>query len=384
MTDIIGPLPGIMREMAGGIIPVVVPRGYKAWLVHDYELGRKVLADKRFSRSETVKPDIPKLNDAEPAGDSIISMDGEEHARLRRIVAGTFTARRVQGMAPLVEKLTDEHLRKMAKSGSPADLMAAIANPLPLAVIGDLLGVPVNDSQQFKDCVEVLFDISTSSGRAKSRRRLELVGYMARLIERKRRRRGHDLLSALIDRHEQGDMSKAELLTMGLTLLMAGYETTVAQIGLMVLTLLSDPPAYQSLLGQPERLSFAIEETLRLNPSTPLSFSRIAVEPVRIGGVTIDIGEQVMVSFLHGNRDEKAFPRSSLLAPGDEGARAHLTFGHGAHRCLGAPLARLQLQIVLGQLLSRFPSLRLSTRPDAVGWKDGLATRGLWRLMVEW
>ncbi|MFI6004237.1 cytochrome P450 [Streptomyces sp. NPDC051366] len=379
----IGPLPSFMAHDAEDVVPVITPTGDKMWLVRAYALGRSVLTDTRFSRAEAVKPHAPKLNHAQPVPNSMMSMDGAEHTRLRRIVTGAFTTGRVASMTPAIERLADEHLDALAEAGPGSDLVETLAAPLPLAVLCSLLGVPPKDSSRFRDWVEVLFDISASSPEEKSRRGLELVDYMEDLVERKRQQPQDDLLTALIGVHDRGDLTMGELLTLGLTLLMAGYETTVGQIGLSVLSLLSAPAALGELRRNPQLLSPMVEDMLRLTPATPLSFPRVAVEPVRLGSVTVEAGEAVMVSLLHGNRDEEVFAEPERLEPAGHAA-VHLTFGHGVHRCLGAPLARLQVRIVLEQLLRRFPALRLGAAPDAVVWKDGLVTRGLSRLLVEW
>jgi cytochrome P450 len=382
-VDQLGPLPEFLGPVADDVVRIVAPTGDKMWLVRDYALGRLVLADRRFSRADAVGRNAPKFNDAQPVPDSMMSMDGAEHNRLRRVVTGAFTNRRIAGLAPYIERLADEHLEAVAAAGPGADLVDGLANPLPLAVLCTLLGVPPGDGERFRDWVEVLFDISASSPREKSRRRLELVGYMTELVESKVAEPRDDLLTALVAAQERGELSRGELLTLGLTLLMAGYETTVGQIGLSVLSLLADPVAYEQLRAQPDRLGPAVEELLRLTPSTPLSFPRVAVEPVTLGSVTIQAGEAVLVALLHGNRDGKVFAEPERLAL-DGRDTVHLTFGHGVHRCLGAPLARLQVRIVLERMLVRFPTLRLAAVPEPVTWKDGLATRGLSRLLVEW
>ncbi|UXY24902.1 cytochrome P450 (plasmid) [Streptomyces cynarae] len=365
------------------VAPVITPTGDTMWLVRSYPLGRSVLSDKRFSRAHAVTAHAPKLNDAQPVPNSMMSMDGAEHTRLRRIVAGAFTTGRVSEMAPTVGRLVDQQLDALAAAGPEADLIEQLAAPLPLAVLCSLLGVPPEDASRFRGWVEVLFDISASTPGEKSRRRLELVDYMEELIERKRQQPQDDLLTALIETHDRGALTMGELLTLGLTLLMAGYETTVGQIGLTVLSLLSAPGTLADVRRNPQALASTVEETLRLNPATPLSFPRVAVEPVPLGDVTVQPGEGVMVSLLHGNRDGTVFAEpESLSADGRDAV--HLTFGHGVHRCLGAPLARLQVQIVLERLLGRFPALQLATGRDAVVWKDGLVTRGLSRLLVEW
>ncbi len=382
-VDRLGPLPEFLRNDVGDVVPIRTPAGDRMWLVRDYTLGRQVLADKRFSRAEAAAPHAPRFNDAQPVPDSMMSMDGDRHTRLRRIVSGAFSTGRIAAMDTFVTELADRHLDVVARQGPGADLIENLATPLPLAVLCSVLGVPEEDGTRFRGWVEVLFDISASTPGEKGRRRLELADYIYDLVERKRHRPEDDLLSVLIGVHDRGDLTMNELLTLGLTLLMAGYETTVGQIGLSALSLLADPDTYEELVRQPERLAPAVEELLRLNPATPLSFPRVAVEPVELGSVTVRAGEAVMVALLDGNRDAAVFREADSLALEGRDA-AHLTFGHGVHRCLGAPLARLQVRIVLERLLRRFPTLRLAAVDEPVAWKGGLATRGLSRLLVDW
>lgn len=376
--DDIGPLPDHLRQGGGATVPIVTPMGDRMWLVRDYALARLVLADARFSRAEAVTPHAPRFNDAQPVPASMMSMDGSEHARLRRIITGTFTSGRVAAMAPGIERLVDRHLDDLEAAGPGADVMDRLAVPLPLAVLCTLMGVPHEDSRRFGTWVGVLFDISASTPQQKVRHRVELARYMAGLVERKRREPGADLLTALIERQEGGELSRTELVTMGLSLLMAGYETTIGQIGLTVLSLLAGPDRRDGFL---ERPAAAVEELLRLNPSTPLSFPRVAVETVELGDVTVRAGDGVLVSLFDANRDERVFPAG---AAEDRRPAPHLTFGHGPHRCPGAPLAQLQVRIAVERLLRRFPQLRLTDDDRAVVWNDGLLTRGPAHLHVSW
>lgn len=378
-----GPLPDFFEPGDEDVQQFVTSAGDKMWLVRDYALGRLVLADKRFSRAAAVAPGAPMFNDAQPVAESMVSMDGAEHARLRKTVIGAFTARKMAAMAPGITQVADRCLDALAERGPGADLMECLADPLPLDVLCQLLGVPPADGATFRDWVEVLFDISTGSPQEKGRKRLELSGYMADLLATKRRTPADDLLSALIRAQDRGELSPGELITLGLTLLMAGYETTVGQIALSAHVLLSDPAGYRDLVEHPERVDAAVEELMRLTPSTPLSFSRVATEPVRLGSVQVQAGEALMVSLLNGNRDPKVYPEPDLLEPGGRDA-VHLTFGHGLHRCLGAPLGRIQLRIVFRRLVARFPGLRFADVPEPVVWKDGMGTRGLSRLLVAW
>jgi cytochrome P450 len=382
-TDQFGPLPLFLRDGLADIELVTASDDGQVWLVRDYALGRTVLSDKRFSRAEAMNPHVPKITGAEPAAESMMSMDGADHARLRRSVAAAFSRQKVTALAPHVEQLVDARLDRMAAAGPPADLISGLAAPVSLAVLCAVLGIPVEDHEKFADLVEVLFDISRSTAEQKFRQRLKLVGYMTELISDKRARHDDDLLTALIELHEDDALSQGEMITLGLTLLMAGYETTAGQIGLGVQWLLSDPKAWQRLRDHPDSLAATAEELLRLTPSTPLSFPRVAVEPVSLGPVTIDKGAAVIVSLLHSNHDAKVFAQPALLQP--EGRKSvYLTFGHGLHRCLGAALAQLQVQTVLARLIRRFPDLRLAPGPDPVTWKEGLAIRGHTRLFVEW
>jgi cytochrome P450 len=376
-------LPGFLRDAAGEVASVSAPTGDKMWLVCDYALGRTVLADARFSRAAAVLPQAPKLNDAQPTADSMMSMDGADHARLRRVVTASFTTRRVAAMAPFVERLTNGYLDEIEQAGPPADLVAGLATRLPLAVLCALLGIPDEDVPRFRDCVEVLFDITPGSPRDRARRRLELVDYMTDLVLRKQSEPGDDLFTAMIQAQREGDLTEAELVTLGVTLLTAGYETTVGQIGLSVVTLLSNPETMRNLLSSPQTLTNGVEEFLRLVPSTPVSFARVALEPVHLGSVTVEAGEAVVVSLLHGNRDGDTYANPEGVSL-DAANPVHLTFGHGLHRCLGAPLARLQLRVALERLLLRFPRLRLADVEEPAVWKDGLVTSGLSRLMVAW
>ncbi|MCR8579269.1 cytochrome P450 [Streptomyces sp. Isolate_219] len=384
IADQMGPMPGFLRPGAEDVVRVVTPTGDDMWLVRGYTLGRSVLTDKRFSRAAALAPTAPKLNDAQPAADSMMSMDGPRHARLRRLVSGAFTTGRMARMRTFVAELADRHLDTVAGLGHGADLIDNLAWPLPMAVLCSMLGIPQEDTLRFRDWVLVLFDIDASPPREKARYRIELLDYMDELLDRKRREPQEDLLSDLIAVHDRGDLSTNELLTLGLTLLMAGYETTAGQIGLATLSLLADRGAYEELAEHPDRIGNAVEELMRLNPSTPVTFPRVATEPVRVGDVTVQPGEGVVVALVHGNHDAEVFPEPESLHLVAGRDASHLTFGHGVHRCLGAPLATLQVRIVLERLLRRFPTLRLADVPEPVGWKDGMVTRSLSRLLVAW
>jgi cytochrome P450 len=382
-TDRLGPLPAIVAPGgAGPVARVSAPTGDQVWLVSDYRLGRLVLSDPRFSRAAATRPGAPRVNSVNPASTSMMSMDGAGHARLRRLVAGAFAPRRVAALAAQIRRLVDDLLDEVCSADRPVDLVAAFTVPLPCTVISVLLGIPADDRAVIRDWAGVLFDVSAGTDRDKMRRAFALVGYMSKLVDRRRAEPGDDLMSTLIAAHDVGRLSRAELVDLAVAVITAGYETTAGQLGLTILSLLLDP-APRRELRHPATAAAVLEEYLRLAPATPTTFPRVALEDVDLGGVTVRAGQAVVVSLLHGNRDGVVFTDPHRLSSTRRSA-AHLTFGHGAHYCLGAELARLQLNIAVPALLRRLPDLRLAAGADAVGWNEGMATRGPARLRVTW
>ncbi|WP_164493723.1 cytochrome P450 [Streptomyces sp. ADI93-02] len=344
----------------------------------DYHLARSILADRRFSRAAAVLPDVPRLSITDPAPESIISLDGSDHARMRRFVVGAFTERRLQELQPFVEKTVSECLETLSEQGSPAGFVSTVAQPLPLRVLSHMLGVPSADREIFGSWVSVLFDLTGNREENRSHA-FGLTRYMSGLVAQKRREPGDDLLSNLVQLKDRGEgLSTRELITLCLSLLMAGYETTIDQITLCVLSLLYDPSLAAALRADPDLTPSVVEELIRLSPSAFVSFARATRESVRLDDVTIEPGQPVVVFILGANH-------SSLPAGEGENARTgHLTFGHGVHRCLGAPLARMQLATVIRALVERFPRLAIAEDPETFSWKTGMATRGLTELRVRW
>ncbi|MGY0055248.1 cytochrome P450 [Streptomyces sp. LZ34] len=352
--------------------------GVGFWAVSDYRLARKVLADTRFSRAAAGAADMPKLASIDPSPTSIISLDGSAHARLRRIVAGAFTERRISALRPVIETRVTELLDALAAQRErPADLVSGLSAPLPLSVLCHMLGIPVADHESFREWVPVLFDLGGESAENRARA-FRITHYMSKLIGRKRREPGDDLISALIQMaDDEGKLTNRELVTLSLSLLMAGYDSTADQITLAFLSLLHDPGRAAALRADPELISAEVEELLRTNPSAPVSFSRAVTEPVQLEGVTILPGQPVLVFLMGANRKVRETGSPAV-------GNSHLTFGHGVHRCLGAPLARLQLATVIRMTLDRFPRLALAEDVDALDWKPAAATRGLRALRVNW
>jgi cytochrome P450 len=362
----------------------IAQNGTGFWLISDYELARRVLADPRFSRSAAAGPKAPKLGAYNAAPDAIISLEGAAHSRIRQLAAPAFTERRIAKMAPFVARMVDDLLDDLEAQKSPVDFVSHVSAPLPFGTLCRLLGVPPSDREIFGSWVNVLFrwegDVADSRQAS-----VGLARYMMRLVANKRREPADDLISQLIRSSAQkGDkITNRELVTLCLSLLMAGYDSTVDQITLCVFMLLLDRSLMKTLVRHPELVDRVTEELLRLNPAPYITFPRMAMDRIPIEGTVIEPGQLVVVFIMGANRDESA------LGSGDEAAlepamASHLTFGHGLHRCLGAPLARLQLTTVLRALSIRFPHLQVADDMSSLNWKTGMATRGLSHLLVSW
>ncbi|MEU3572031.1 cytochrome P450 [Kitasatospora sp. NPDC036755] len=374
-----GPLPGDLDlDDPRPVHWMTLSNGVGAWVVSDYRLGREVLADRRFTRSEAVRSDVPKLTTVDPAPDSIISLDGPAHARLRRIVAGAFTERRIADLQPEIERIAGELLDAMTAEVAPVDFVSAFASPLPLHVLCRMLGIPLTDYAQFQTWVPVLFDLAGDGADSRTSA-FRITHYMTKLVGLKRREPADDLLTALVQATDEGGrLTNRELVTLALSLLMAGYDSTGDQIALSILSLLQDKPRMQALRERPGTIPAEVEELLRTNPSAPASFTRMTRETVNLRNVVIEPGQPVVVFLMAANRGVSEGETSS------GGPMPHLTFGHGIHRCLGAPLARLQLATALRLVSERLPTLALAEDPDRLLWKTGSATRGLTRMNVTW
>lgn len=381
----IGPLldPFQVREPLPGIQWVTAPHEGEFWLVSDYKLAKQILGDRRFRRSDVVNRDAVKILPNNSSPDAIISLEGAAHTRIRRLVNPAFTERKTAELGPFVADSVADLLDGLEAQHSPADFVSHVSSPLPFGILCHLLGIPSEDRQIFSSWVNVLFRLE--GDRAVSRQHsFSLTRYMMQVVAEKRREPSADMISELIRSAErERGITNRELVTLCLSLLMAGFDSTADQITLCVLSLITDRPLMRTLNHSPELIPRVVEEFLRLNPAPYITFPRMAVETVSIGGRVIRSGQQVIVFIMGANRDASAFVFADEVALNGS-APGHLTFGHGAHRCLGAPLARLQLTTLLTELVRRFPDLAVADDLSSLSWKKGLATRGLNQLHVSW
>ncbi|RSO11759.1 cytochrome P450 [Streptomyces sp. WAC 06783] len=366
--------------------PEMEPEFPQAWLIVGYDEARAVLADNRFAKDWSRANG--SLADSEVLAEwqlmNMLDADPPQHTRLRKLVAREFTTRRVEALRPRVQQITDELLDAMlAAPDGRADLVEALAFPLPMTVICELLGVPDIERDTFRAWSNEL--VSPTDNEATMTAAREMAAYLDGLIESKRSSPGEDLLSALVrTSDEDGDqLSRQELLGMAFLLLVAGHETTVNLISNGVRALLQHPAQLAALRADPSLLDNAVEEMLRYDGPVETATWRFTAEPVEIGGVEIPAGEIVLVGLAGADRDPERFEAPDTFDITRE-TRGHVAFGHGIHFCLGAPLARVEGRIAVRTLLDRCPDLALDTAPEALTWRAGMTIRGPQHLPVRW
>jgi cytochrome P450 len=379
------PVPEI-RTISGDrpVFRAELPDGRIVWLVSGYENVRQVIIDQRFSRALAVAPGQAQQGFEMFAGGSINGMDPPEHTRLRKLVASAFTSRRIEALRPRVAGIVSELIDAMLDRPQPADLAAGFSLPLPARVICEMLGVPAEDTGQFHAWSDtVIGDWQRDSDQIMTAL-VELYGYFGRLIEIKRAQPADDLMSALIAARDDADrLSEEELTVMCCTLLIAGHETTANEINLSLLLLFEHPGEMAKLRADPGLIPGAVEELLRYTRLGSLVPARVTREDVQIGGVTIPAGEQVIPLFVTANRDPAVFSDPDRFdVTRDVGN--HLSFGAGVHHCLGAQLARVELQEAFRGLTGRLPGLRLAVAASQLEFKPGMAIHSLRELPVLW
>ncbi|GAA2077247.1 cytochrome P450 [Streptomyces albiaxialis] len=356
-----------------------------AWLVTRYEDVRTVTTDRRFSRNAVTGRDFPRMT-PEPIvqSEAINLMDPPASSRLRSLVSKGFAAPHIARMRVRTERVVDELFTAMADSDGP-DLFAHLAAPLPLHTICEVLDIPERDRHRLRGNALTMMNVRADNREAAVRAKAELRGYFTELTAQRRREPGEDLISSLAAARDGEDLlDDQELAVMAMVLLITGQDTTTYEIANLCYLLLTRDDLLARLREHPELLPKALPEMLRWIPFRKgVGIPRVATEDVELGGVTIRAGEVVHVSYLTANRDAGKFPcphEVDLERP----SVPHMTFGWGAHHCLGAPLAEMELLVALQALLARFPGLRLAVPAGDVRWN----TTSIWRhplaLPVRW
>ncbi|MEH0417661.1 cytochrome P450 [Streptomyces sp. B21-083] len=378
-TNVLRLAPGLRTLQAQGTVHRVrTAEGLDAWLVTGHSQVAQLLDDDRLSRSH---PDPEAAKDGGAALlAGLLGGFATDHARLRALLEPHFSPERMLALRPYVEKVTGRLLDGLAERKPPVDLRQALALSLPIQVMCEWLGVPQEDKDQFGSWTQ---DAANVGDPVRSKQGLGgLFGYCRQLVADKRQNPGDDVISRICATEGIDDN---EVIGLTALLLFGGYETTVARIGTCVLLLLSDPEQWQALLDDPGLVPGAVEETLRRSMPNPHNggMPRYAVTDFEIGGVTIRTGDFVLLNIIAANHDEAVF-----VGPGrvdvTRDTSGSLAFGYGAHHCVGAALARMQLQVVLTQLVARFPTMRPAVGVEELRLRHDTLIGGLVQLPVTW
>jgi cytochrome P450 len=377
-------LPPTLRELQseGAVHRVRTAVGDEAWLVTDYTQVRSLFDDDRLGRSHPRPETAARTGESALFGGPVGNYDTEaaDHARMRSLLQPHFTPKHMRALLPRVEALTAGLLDRLAEQGPPADLHTSLALPLPILVICELLGVPYADRDQFRQWSQ---DAANVRDHDRSERGLaELYRYGMTMVEHKRAHPGDDVISRLC---ATDGVTDEEVASMSMSLLFAGHETTVVQIGLQTVMLLTNPDLWRTLLRDPTLIPDAVEELLRMTVfgGGVGGMPRYAHTDFEIDGVPIHAGDLVLLDMGAANHDPAVFPDSDRADLARKHA-PHITFGYGARYCIGAPLARIELKTVMFQLIPRFPTLHLTVDPTTLTMRNDVLAGGLTELPVSW
>mgnify|MGYP000001593343 FL=1 len=358
-------------------------RGERTWVCSRYADIRAALVDPRLS-ADTI-PDSMKADLGDNMPILFPRIDDPEHNRLRRMMTGDFTFRRTEAMRPQIQEIVDGFLDRIVAAGPPSDIVHDFALPVPSLVISLLLGVPYEDHEFFQKYSLAGLDASTSI-EEKSAATGTLFAYMFDLVARKEREPGDDLVSRLLTDHvAAGELSRETVAMNAVIMLQAGHETTASMIALGALTLLQHPATLARLrdTDDPAVVAETVEELMRYLTVVHSLVERVAVEDCTVAGQDIAAGDIVLMNLPAGNWDPEFVDSPGEFDP-TRNARGHLGFGYGAHQCIGANLARVEMQIALSSLVRRLPGLRLAVPVEELRFQNQQEIFGIEALPVTW
>ena len=380
--------PRQMLNNAKGLSRVRIWNGDTPWLITGHEEARALFSDARISVDDR-REGFPHWNEhmlstVEKRPRSVFTADAEEHTRFRRMLSKPFTFRRVEGLRPVIQKITDECIDEILAGPQPADIVDKLALPVPTVVISEMLGVPYEDHEFFQEHANAGL-ARYAAADAMQKGAMSLHQYLIDLIEKKQADPAEDAVSDLAERVNAGEISVKEAAQLGTGLLIAGHETTANMIGIGVLALLENPEQAALLRDSddPKFIANAAEELMRYLSIIQNGQRRIAIDDIEIGGETIRAGEGIIIDLAPANWDATAYPEPDRL-DFTRDAGQQLGFGYGRHQCVGQQLARAELQIVFHTLLRRIPTLRLAIPFDEVPFKHDRLAYGVYELPVTW
>jgi cytochrome P450 len=361
--------------------------GAFAWLITRYEDAIPALSDPRLAKSPSQANDAWRaanmglpLDHRPSLANHVVNADGEQHTRLRKLVAGYFTTTRMHRLRDRTQQVTDDLLDRVKHAGH-AEIVHDLAYPLAITTICDLLGIPEARRAPIQPWVAVIDssdphqtcgDLATVTD--------EVDRFLAEIVTAKRREPGVDLISDLIAHQHAGSIGDDEITSMAFLLLIGGHESTVALIVNATLALLTHPEQAETIRSDDNAVAAVIEESLRIDSPIRNATWRFPIEPLTVAGQQMQPGDPILISLLAANRDPAAFSDPDTFSPGRR--RRHVAFGSGPHTCIGAALARLEGQIALTTLFRRFPDLRLAAEPEDLDWWPSKIMRSLYALPV--
>lgn len=365
------------------IVRVRTAAGDEAWMFTRYDDVKALISDDRLGHSHPDPQNAPRVSDSVllggPMGD--YAAEQEMDGRIRGLLGPAFSPRRMRALRSRIDSLVNDLLDRMAEHSPPADLHRMVSQPLPVMVICDLLGVPYDDHdrlEQWSLGAAGMTDLDATATAFGG-----LVEYVKDVVARKRADPGDDLISDLIRAEEKWRLTDDDIAALVALLLFAGHESTVVRIDLGAVLFLTNPDQIEALRRDPELVSTAAEEIVRMAAPGDNGMPRYAREDVEIGGVTIRAGDAVLLAGTVANRDPRAFPEPDRFDISRK-PNPHIGFGHGPRFCIGATLARFELQAVFGALFDRFPGLALAVPAEELKLRTELLTGGLAELPVTW
>ncbi|MFJ8189145.1 cytochrome P450 [Streptomyces sp. NPDC096094] len=380
-----GPLkvPPLLRRLQeeGPIHKVRTRVGDDAWLITGHDEVRRLLDDDRLGRAHPNPDGAARSNESALFGGPLgnYATEKSDHRRMRSLLQPHFSPRAMRAFRHRIDALTSGLLADLAQQPQPADLNIHLALPLPILVICELLGVPYEDRDQFRAWTQAAAEIRD---RARSEQGLtDLFTYGQQLVADKRRKPGEDVISRLCATEGVGD---DEIAMLSMALLFAGHETTVVQLGLGAVLLLTHRDQWQALRRNPTLIEGAVEEILRAPGKASGGIPRYARTDLEVGGVTVRAGDLLMLDNGAANHDPDAFSLPDRFDISRTATASHLSFGHGARYCIGAPLARMELQAAFAQLVRNFPDMQLAADVDDLTVRQDTLTGGIATLPVRW
>ncbi|AEW97391.1 MULTISPECIES: cytochrome P450 [Streptomycetaceae] len=376
-----------MEELLQQDSPALVklPHGTEpAWVAARYDDVKLVTSDPRFSREALVGRDVTRLAPHFiPLDDAVGFADPPEHTRMRKTVAAMFTHRRIEKLRPRAEEIAGRLLDTMERAGPPADVMEHLNTPFALGGMSELMGVPEEDWPKMAKWARLV--ISAEAGREASEQAKHDIGaYFADLAAQRLAEPRDDVLSHMAAAERDGRLTHQELVAFAVLMQISGTNSVRFNSSNMVYLLLTHPDHLARLRAERELLPQAVDELLRFVPHrNAVGMARVAVEDVRLGDVTVRRGDPIYVSYLAANRDPEKFSCPHRM-DFDRTFNPHVSFGSGPHYCVGASLAKMECEVMLGGLLDRFPRLRLAVAPEEIEWRRGELIRGPHALPVTW